>query len=262
MRWHRVEGLPVSIDGAVPPLDPAEVARSVERRAVPLLWVKPAGLAPAGTGMLIDADGALLLLTAAHVLEMVTRPGDLAVPLADGHGLVRLAAARRLLIDPAADLALVVLPGDRESARLRRHWATVPVGLGTAEPDPGGTGPEAIAVSGYPAERSCWSEGVLHAKPLTFFARTLPAESEPDALIAFSRTGQRIDGLHIHTPALEGVSGATAWSLHRDPEDDPESPRRLRARPFGIQVSYRHGSFVRCRPWHEVGRMIREAERG
>ena len=55
---------------------------------------------------------------------------------------------------------------------------------------------------------------------------------------------QRIDGLEIHTPALDGVSGATVWAVDHAAGDDVACVLR----PAAIQVAFQHGRHLRGEP--------------
>jgi hypothetical protein len=76
-------------------------------------------------------------------------------------------------------------------------------------------------------------------KPVVVFTGVLDA-----GRYAYARTASRIDGLEIHTPALDGVSGAAVWAVEPEGTDDVA----CLLRPTAIQVAFHHGLHVRGEP--------------
>ncbi|MGH6624821.1 MAG: hypothetical protein ACREBN_12645, partial [Burkholderiaceae bacterium] len=89
----------------------------------------------------------------------------------------------------------------------------------------------------------------LFSKPVVVFTSLLATDR-----YAYARTAERVDGLGIHTPELEGVSGALVWSID---ELEPDPSCVLRA--VAMQIAFRHGQYVRAEPVAGAGRLFRQA---
>jgi hypothetical protein len=98
--------------------------------------------------------------------------------------------------------------------------------------------PRTFVVAGYPASQSRRVDGSVYMKPVVLFTRALDAER-----LAYARTAERVDGQHIHTPELDGVSGALVWAVH---DDAPDAGCLLRA--AAVQVAFAHGRYLRTEP--------------
>ena len=91
-------------------------------------------------------------------------------------------------------------------------------------------------IAGYPAAQMRRMGGVLVAKPVVLFTRRI----ERDTYL-YSRLAERMDGTTIHSPALDGVSGAVVWAI----EGVSDGARGCTLVPCGIQVAFRHNAHVR-----------------
>ena len=246
MNWQAVDTIPISIGVSISGARAGAIRTALLRRAVPVSRMLEGRLEPLATGSLVARGGELGLLTAAHIFEHVS-VGDLAIPL-PGHGSVARLSERavRVVVDAERDLALVII-GDRFLARqLQMHWTPVPL----AQLDAPATVASAIyGLAGYPIGQTRRIDGCLFAKPVVVFTSFLATSR-----YAYARTAERIDGLGIHTPELEGASGALIWSideLGRDPS--------CVLRAVAMQVAFRHGQYVRAEPVVGVGRLFRQA---
>ncbi len=98
-------------------------------------------------------------------------------------------------------------------------------------------------VAGYPAALSRQHQEWLVAKRLLLITGELLAPPVPaagrDLLLAYGRVAPRTDGTEIHTPALEGVSGAAVWAVCRQ-----NDLRMLMI--VGVQSSFRHSTYLRA----------------
>jgi len=72
-------------------------------------------------------------------------------------------------------------------------------------------------------------DGSVYMKPVVLFTSAIDAER-----LAYARTAERIDGQQIHTPELDGVSGALVWAVL---DDEPDAGCLLRA--ASVQVALR-----------------------
>jgi hypothetical protein len=237
MTWKAVETIPIRV-GASISLERAEAVRAaLLARALPLArWVQ--GRAePLATGSLVAEGPALALLTAAHIFEHVTA-GDIAVPLPREERWARLSSARlRVIVHPERDLALITIDDATLARRLRASWMPVSAAhLGLDAVDERSA--QIYAVVGYPVSQVRRIDGAVHMKPVVLFTSALDTER-----LAYARTAERVDGLHIHTPSLDGVSGALVWAVH---EGEPAVDCLLRA--AAVQVAFEHGRYLRTEP--------------
>ena len=208
-----------------------------------------------GTATLMRARGRPILLTAGHLFDGGARLGNMLVPLAAGHGFVSLAGARvRRCTD--ADVATIALDAVAGAAMLLqgRRPAVVPHGPGhrrrrRRHAREAGS----VVVSGYPAALSRFERGWLGARRFTMVTcpvdASLAAVARGDRLFDYGRIACRADGVPIHTPELQGMSGAGIWSL--------EGAARLRL--LAVQSSFMHGRFVRGHDVRAIDAFLQEA---
>ena len=268
LRWEDA-GHTGIVFGAVPleraeaAADVATVMAFVRDCAVPLLVSSGTGPALRGTATLMRAQTETFLLTAAHLLDDRVRLGDLMLPLPGG-GWVNLDGAR-VCADADTDIVAVV-PPRRTQTLLAGAWSAVPVSA-VAGTDARASANEEPAhyphyfLAGYPAAMTRLRGEWFAAKRLVVISGELPASAgetpdrgavpdraahghsaahpHRDLLLEYSRTAPRIDGAEIHTPPLEGVSGAAIWAV-----------RRVRGQSqlmiVGVQSSFRHSRYLRA----------------
>lgn len=241
MGFRPVDTIPIRIDTAarapaLPPSRADAVRAALLRRAVPLARDVDGRPEPLATAALVADGDTLALLTAAHIFEHVAA-GDLMLPLPCDGGWLALHRLRlRVLVRPELDIALLVIGAGALARRLRANWTPVPVAhleLGREAADSAGL----YAVAGYPVSQTRRVEGQMFMKPVVLFTRALDGER-----LAYARTADRVDGVHIHTPELEGVSGALVWALHDHGDDD------CWLRAAALQVAFRHSGHLRTAP--------------
>jgi hypothetical protein len=237
MAWQSLEAVPITVGAQVTAQRATAVRAALLARTIPLARRVHGRPEPLATATLV-AGRALALLTAAHIFEHAA-VGDLLVPLPRDGAWARLHGARvRVLVHPQRDLALVVIADARLARQLRANWRAVPLAdLDDADRAPAA---EVYAVAGWPVSQARRHDGAVFMKPVVLFTRALDA-----ARLAYARTAARIDGLEIHTPELDGVSGALVWSV-REEAGAPEADCRLRA--AAVQVAFAHGGYVRTEP--------------
>lgn len=251
MVYTAVDTVPIRIDtppgASAPPAAPsptltpqrAEAVRAaLLSRTVPLARAVDGRPEPLATAALVTAGDALALLTAAHVFEHAG-VGDLLVPLPRDGGWCALRDARlRVLIEPARDMAMLMFSEGVLARRLRDNW--LPVALAHLQAAIGcERAPRLYALAGYPVSQTRRHDGRIYMKPVVLFTTALDGEC-----LAYSRTADRVDGLHVHTPELDGVSGALVWTLHDDAEG------RCLMRPAALQTAFEHSRHVRTAPLH------------
>lgn len=250
MVYTAVETVPLRIDSPQGAADPDcarhaaltarradAVSEALLSRTVPLARASDGRPEPLATAALVAGGDTLALLTAAHVFEHAAA-GDLMVPLPRDGGWCALRGARpRVLLEPALDIALLVLGDGTVARRLRDNW--LPVSLAHLCHDAGAvSAPGLYALAGYPVSQTRRLDGRMYMKPVVLFTSALDGER-----LAYARTADRIDGLHVHTPELDGVSGALVWALH----DDGGGGDCL-LRPAALQTAFDHGRHLRTAP--------------
>jgi hypothetical protein len=98
-----------------------------------------------------------------------------------------------------------------------------------------------FVLAGYPYAQMRRCDGTLYARPLVVFARRL--EDEPAPRVRYSYTARRIDGQLVHAPELDGVSGATLWSVTEE-----RGALECVLQPAGVQSAFLHGRYARGAP--------------
>lgn len=236
MPWQAVETIPIRIGADVAPARAAAIRDALLRRAVPLSRLVDGRLEPLATASLVADGPQHAVLTAAHVLEQAN-VGDLVIPLPREGRLLLLRSARvRVVAHPRLDVALLWFVDRVVSDRLCANWLACPLRqwCGPVE-----RGAPLYAIAGYPAANARRADGCVYIKPVVLFTGAL----DPGRY-AYARTAFRIDGLEIHTPELDGVSGATVWAVEGHGSDDVACVLR----PAAIQVAFQHGRHLRAEP--------------
>ncbi len=237
MSWQAVHTIPIHVDAAIAPERAEAVRAALLTRALPLARLVDGRAEPLATASLVEEGAGLALLTAAHVFDHGA-VGDLAVPLPREGSWAYLRSPRlRVIVHPQRDLALIRIGDAVLARRLRASWIPVPRSSLHFDGVRART-PCVYAVAGYPVSQSRRMDGAVYMKPVVLFTRAIDAER-----LAYSRTAERVDGLHIHTPELDGVSGALVWAVHED-----ESTVDCLLRAAAVQVAFAHDRYVRTEP--------------
>lgn len=236
MPWQAVETIPFRVGADIEPARAAAIRDALLRRAVPLSRLVDGRLEPLATASLVADGPQHAVLTAAHVFEQAN-VGDLVIPLPREQRLMLLRSTRvRVVAHPQLDVALLWFADRASRDRLCANWVACPLRQWCAPTTPAAT---LYAIAGYPAASARRAGGCVYVKPLVLF--TGPLES---GRFAYARTALRIDGLEIHTPELDGVSGATVWAVEGRGDDGVECVLR----PAAIQVAFQHGRHLRAEP--------------
>jgi hypothetical protein len=236
MSWQAVDTVPIVIGTAVTAARADAIRGALLRRAVPLARLHDGKVEPLATALLVADGDSVALMTAAHVFEQA-RVGDFAVPLPQLRRVVALASLRvRVVMHPQRDLALIWID-DRWLAReLCANWEACPLGHWWGNAAAVGS---TYVLAGYPGVNARRIDGWVYAKPIVLFTGSIDADC-----YAYARTALRIDGIEIHTPALDGVSGATIWAVT---DDEPDTITCI-LRPAAVQVAFLHGRHLRAEP--------------
>jgi hypothetical protein len=234
MAWQAVETIPIRVGAAISAERAEAVRAALLTRTLPLARLVHGRAEPMATGTLVAEGESLALLTAAHIFEHVAA-GDLAVPLPREGAWACLRSARlRVLVHPGRDVALITIDDATLVRRLRANWMPVAKSHLHFDVEAERT-PRIYAVAGYPVSQVRRVDGSVYMKPLVLFTRAIDGER-----LAYARTAERVDGQHIYTPELDGVSGALVWAVH---EDEPEADCLLRA--ASMQVAFAHSGYLR-----------------
>lgn len=236
MAWQTVDTIPISVDAAITAQRAEAVCAALLSRVLPLARLLDGRPEPLATASLLEGGSSLALLTAAHIFDHVSA-GDLAIPLPREGGWLCLRSARmRVLVQPQSDVAMLMIDDAPSARRLRASWTPV----AHSELDHGTDAAPAVrvyVVAGYPVSQARRIDGAVYMKPLVLFTTAVEADR-----LAYARTATRVDGLHIHTPELDGVSGALVWALHEG------EAIGCRLRGAAVQVAFLHGRYVRTEP--------------
>jgi len=244
MAWQPVDTDPLDIDTGVAPARARAIAAALVRRVVPLLVCRHGRAEPLASAALFRICGRVVLVTCRHIFDDGVALGDLGVPRAPAEGVLWLGrAVARVVEHPQRDLALIELAPGRTREELLRHWPALPLELELPEPD---KRPLLYVLAGWPYAQMRRIEHMMYARPVVFFA--LPAEAMADPAetslrVRYARIARRTDGVHVHAPELDGVSGALLWAVF-----DSAAPDDCLLKPAAVQFAFKHGAYARAEP--------------
>jgi len=245
--WNRIGTDPLLLDGDVGVPRARAIGAALERVAVPVLALRRGRAEPLASGALYLLGTSLLLLTCRHLFDDGASAGDLGLPLGDSGRILWLRTARpRVLVDPQADLAAIRIGCRRSAALLRRHWRAAPFEALASE-----ARSRTYVFAGFPYAQIRRVGAALHARPVVVFARGQPWGAQ--IKVDYRRIARRADGLEIHAPALDGVSGATLWAVI----DDGGGTVDCVLQPAAVQSSFKHDAYVRAEPVGPFFRLLR-----
>ncbi|GAB4472649.1 MAG: hypothetical protein OHK0044_16450 [Burkholderiaceae bacterium] len=237
MAWQPVETVPIDLGTGIEPGRAQAIAEALTQRVLPLLRLLDGRPEPLASAALFRADGRWLLLTCRHLFDAGAALGDLGVPLgASGRILWLRRAAPRVIEHPTRDLAFIVIGDAAAASVLARHWR--PVRLA---PEEVGAGGEVFVVAGYPYAQTRRQNAIVYARPVVLFTRAQHTGAE-ELRVAYARVARRLDGVDIYAPPLDGVSGATCWSVSASKDDRDACVLR----PAGVQVAFTHSREIRA----------------
>jgi hypothetical protein len=248
MIWAPIGTDPLDVDSNVSAQRARAIGAALERVAVPILRLRNGRAEPLASGALYLFGTSLLLLTCRHLFDDGTCAGDLGLPLGDSGRILWLRTARpRVLVDPGADLAAIRIGCRRSAGLLRRLWRAAPFDSLASE-----ARAQIYVLAGFPYAQMRRAGPVLHARPVVVFAR---GEMDGGQLkLSYRRVARRADGLDIHAPALDGVSGATLWAVIEDAGDTIGCVLQ----PAAVQSSFKHDAYVKAAPIGSFFRMLRD----
>jgi hypothetical protein len=244
MVWHSIDTIPLDLGTGIAPARAYAIAQALTRRVLPLVRLQDGRPEPLATAALFAVDARVLLLTCKHALEQGMAVGDLGIPL-DGDAIFWLRGAQpRVLAHPARDLACIALAA-RAAAPLLGRWRAAPLRVDRAP-----AAARTLAVAGYPYAQMRRHAHVMYARPLVLFTRGHAIGSSGDLRLRYGRVAARIDGVEVHTPPLDGVSGATCWAVHDEDGD------RCVLLPIAVQIAFKHDEYARAEPVQEAAPLI------
>lgn len=245
MLWRSLDTTPIDIDTGVAPETARAVADALAVHTVPLVVRRDGRMDPLASGMFYRAGHRLWLATCRHVFDEGVAIGDLGVVL-PALGCVRwLRESRaRLLVHPEHDLAAILIGSGELERELHRIWPVLP--LVEFEDAPA----QALVLAAYPYAQMRRVDDVLHARPVVVFARWLAAGG--DVRASYARIARRADGQSVHSPALDGASGATLWALR-----DGETQGQCVLQPAAVQFAFKHDAYMRGVPFSALRQLVR-----
>lgn len=248
MNWARIDTEPLDVDSDVSAHRARQISAALERVAVPVLRIRNGRAEPLASGAFYVFGTSLLLLTCRHLFDDGASAGDLGLPVGDTGRILWLRSARpRVLVDPSADLAAIRIGCRHCAGLLRRHWRAAAFDSLASEGRA-----KTYVLAGFPYAQMRRVAGVLHARPVVVFARGEMAGGQ--LKLSYRRIARRADGLEIHAPPLDGVSGATLWAVIEDGGGAVECVLQ----PAAVQSSFKHDAFVRAEPVSGFFRLLRD----
>jgi hypothetical protein len=245
--WRNLDSTPLDIDTGVEPALAQAVADALASHTVPLVARRDGRVEPLASGVFYRHGQRLWLVTCRHVFDDGAALGDLGVVLPRPGRVRWLREARtRLLAHPEHDLAAILVGAGEFERELRRAWPALPL----AEFDQAQV--HALVLAGYAYAQIRRIDDVLHARPLVVFARWL--QSGGDVRASYARTARRADGLPVHSPALDGASGATLWALRTVAADG-----RYVLQPAAVQFAFKHDAYMRGAPFSALRHLLLSA---
>ncbi|HEX4596756.1 MAG TPA: hypothetical protein VH278_03140 [Burkholderiaceae bacterium] len=248
MDWARIDTEPLDVDSEVSGRRARQIGAALQRVAVPILHLRNGRAEPLASGALYVFGTSVLLLTCRHLFDDGVTAGDLGLPVGDSGRILWLRSARpRVLVDPSADLAAIKIGCRHCAGLLRRHWRAAPFDSLGSE-----ARAQTYVLAGFPYAQMRRVGTVLHARPVVLFARGEMADGQ--LKLSYRRIARRADGLEVHAPALDGVSGATLWAVI----EDGVGPVDCLLQPAAVQSSFKHDAFVRAEPVGGFFRLLRD----
>jgi hypothetical protein len=237
---------------------PAAIQSLLNQCSMPLLVHDFHRAAILGSATLLRCGTRHMLLTAAHLFDCNVQMGNLLVTEAgDGptHGVLSLngATVRRC---GTTDLAVLDISDTGTLTRILYQRTALPVECAFEQSEQSALDELPVhAVCGFPAVWSRFERGWVAARRLTILTRSLPSRRTPrglhDRWFAYHRVAAREDGVDIHTPTLEGLSGAGIWRIHST--NDGTAVVHLCA----VQSAFMHGQYLRGASVQAVEELLR-----
>lgn len=236
MVWQPLPTVPLDLGTGIAPARAHAIAQALTRRVLPLVRLLDGRAEPLATAALFVVDGRVLLLTCKHALDLGVAVGDLGIPLAASATFFWLRRAQpRVLEHPARDLACIAL-ASHAATPLLQHWRAAPLCVEVPQ-----SLARTLVVAGYPYAQMRRHAQVMYAKPLVLFTQREALGAAGDLRLHYRRIAVRIDGVEVHTPPLDGVSGATCWAV-----TDEDDHCACVLQPVAVQFAFKHDEYARA----------------
>lgn len=244
MPWQRVATEPLDIDTGVTPASARAIGDAVVRRAVPLLVRRDGRIEPLATAALYRVGGRVVLVTCRHIFDQPIALGDLGIPLPAQHRIIGLQqCARRVMVHPERDLALIELVAGAAREELLRHWVPVLIADDDLHQPPSDGGADLFVLAGWPYAQMRRIADVVYARPVVFFAGRALLPADDGLRLSYARVARRTDGIDVHAPELDGVSGATVWRVSGLGQTSEGACVLL---PAAVQFAFKHDAYARA----------------
>jgi len=235
MPWHAVETIPIRVGARISPARARAISDALLQRAVPLSLFKDGRAEPLATAALVRDGNRVGLVTAAHIFEHA-REGDIAVALPRDGRIVRLRSVRVHVVSHQVNDVAIVWIANPLAYRLCENWQVSSIPNESMQPSGDAS---SYVLAGYPACNARRVDGLVYVKPLVLFTGAIDADR-----YTYSRTAERIDGVTIWSPELDGVSGAMLWHITDDVADEVACILQ----PAALQVAFSHSTHLRGEP--------------
>jgi hypothetical protein len=227
---------------------------------VPLIYQAGDRTFVQGTGTFFKFGDKHYLVTAAHVFTGID-PQELGVPDApvNAHVWTFGNVTIHYPKDDDFDVAILHLQDEEFCARVSRTWLFL-------QPKNVAVSPTAdnYIVAGYPTETVTKVDSQLVSKALCqlytgpYDGPVDGGRTQFDFFLRYTRNAKGAFGESRVTPNLSGVSGASVWAFGANSSSfwAPESLLKI----VGIQVSFKHSSYVRAKSWALVYEVLRRID--
>lgn len=210
---------------------------------------------PLASGVLLEADQRLFILTGAHIFDGC----DLArfyVPAGpiQGSPVALRGSVTRPKNTEHVDVALIEL--DSRTAQQVSGWKSIKLSAGLSNAPLEGT----FVLSGYPSSETFLAGDSFECGLVTAFTERLPQAptnarnpiDEDDLFFLYAETAIDAEGKLIRAPHLRGASGAVVWQFE-EPQEGTSLWRPEHAiRAVAIQSSTMDGEWFRAKSWAYV----------
>lgn len=242
----------------------------VFRFAVPIIYESPERAAVLGTGTLFRARDRFFLISAAHVLEKLLKPGGgdrIGVPADHERGEVLTVAKGHLASTETSKIDVGVLEFQDELVveRLVSGWSFLT--------------PDSISASyrryacyfivGYPSVLAKSQSVVVVGRPIGVIGAPYdgpvheggePFDRNVDLLVDFPDALGEIPVETTEIPRLQGMSGAPVWTVLADRGEETVWSPSLQVRIVGVMTNVSHGHYIRAKQWHLVYRVFEQID--
>lgn len=236
---------------------------------VPLIQESGDRAAVLGSGNFFEVRGRYFLISAAHIFEDFD-PEQVGVPAITDDGrraFLTLNGCRRYYWDDpdfVFDVTAVELPQGSLLASLQRTYQF----LGPASVGRQGERFEQYVIVGYPVAAAVTSPGHIEPRAVKIttipFAGLAPANfrSDREFLLSYAERGWTPEGGLQDSLPLPGVSGAAVWGVMGPRHVTGIWSATRAVRVVGVQHAYLSTSYIRCRQWWLVARLLEQIDPG